>query len=52
MSDATWLSAWGDGGRALASGDVDGDGLSDLLLGGPFAGDAGVASLVLGASVY
>ena len=52
MSDGTWLSAWSDTGRALASGDVDGDGLSDLLLGGPFAGDAGVAALVLGTSVY
>jgi hypothetical protein len=43
------------GGALASAGDVDGDGLSDVLLGGPYSDDAGrfagKVHLVLGASV-
>jgi len=38
----------GTQGRGAAGADVDGDGLADVLIGGPGSGDAGVAWLFLG----
>ncbi|MFH1467059.1 MAG: MopE-related protein [Pseudomonadota bacterium] len=50
-AEFTWLSESGAAGRSLASGDIDGDGLSDLLIGSDQAGTGGGAWLVLGSSL-
>jgi hypothetical protein len=56
LSDADWIlrgeSSSEEAGSALgAAGDVDGDGLADILIGGSGADGAGVAWLVSGAGV-